>query len=39
MTRENANKLLQDVCKAFLLGFVGGTGKALAALLIAYLLR
>jgi hypothetical protein len=39
MKRDNAKKLLDAVGTAALVGFAGGLAKALAALLLTYLLR
>jgi len=39
MKRDNAKKLLDAIGTAALVGFAGGVAKALAALLITYILR
>jgi hypothetical protein len=39
MKRDNAQKLLDAIGAAALVGFAGGLAKALAALVLIYLLR
>jgi hypothetical protein len=39
MKRDNAKKLLDAIGTAALVGFAGGLAKALAALVLTYILR